>query len=101
MFFFSLLQVTAFLYPYTKQYLSVAELKAAETILIQEYDEILLSKTHMSPATSNNIVTLSNNAEQSMKPSSKDCLKKSMNYLLGLCLVQKPPVPKTINSSMK
>ena len=100
-FFFSLLQVAAFLCPYAKQYLSVAEFKAAETVLIQKYDEILRSKTHMSPATSNNIVTLSNNAEQSMKPSSKDCLEKSMDYLLGLCLVQKPPVPKAINSSMK
>ena len=84
-----------------EKYLSVAELKTAETILIQECDEILQSETQMSPATSNNVVTLSNNAEQSIKPSSKDCMETSMDYLLGLCLVQKPPVPKAINGSIK
>lgn len=36
-----------------------------------------------------------------MEFSSNDSMEKSMDYLLEICLVQKPPVPKTINKTMK
>ncbi len=36
-----------------------------------------------------------------MKSSSKDRMGKSIDYLLGICLVDKPPVPKTIHKTIK
>ena len=97
----SLFQIAAFLCPYAKQYLNVTELKTAETILIEEYDQILQLERDMSPTTSSHVVSFSNDVEQSMKSSSRNSMEKSMDYLLGICLVKKPPVPKTINKTIK
>ncbi|CAF3794844.1 unnamed protein product, partial [Rotaria sordida] len=88
--------VAAFLCPYAKQYLTVSDLKKAETIRIQEYNEILRSEKLISSATTNNIAVSSSNAQQSME-SSEGHMEKSIDYLLKICLVEKPPVHKTTN----
>ncbi|CAF1180434.1 unnamed protein product [Rotaria sordida] len=89
-------KVAAFLCPYAKQYLTVSDLKKAETIRIQEYNEILRSEKLISSATTNNIAVSSSNAQQSME-SSEGHMEKSIDYLLKICLVEKPPVHKTTN----
>ncbi|CAF1236355.1 unnamed protein product [Rotaria sordida] len=88
--------VAAFLCLYAKQYLTVSDLKKAETIRIQEYNEILRSEKLISSATTNNIAVSSSNAQQSME-SSEGHMEKSIDYLLKICLVEKPPVHKTTN----
>ncbi|CAF1171666.1 unnamed protein product [Rotaria sp. Silwood1] len=88
--------IAAFLCPYAKQYLTVSDLKKAETILIQEYNEILRSEKLISSATTNNITVSSSNAEQSME-SSIGHMEKSIDYLLKICLAEKPPVHQTTN----
>ncbi len=77
----SLFQVAAFLCPPAKQYLCTIELKKAEAVLIQEYNEILRLEKSMSPLASNTVTTSLDNAEKSMELSAKGHPKKSIEYL--------------------
>jgi hypothetical protein len=75
-------------------------MKTAETILTRRYNEMLLLTTSVTQTKSQNITTSSQNDENIIKSSSKSSKcppKKPIDQLLGICLVDKPPVPRDVN----